>query len=641
VDALVALLLEEAEQRPVLAVWEDLHWADPSTIDLLSMVIEQTPTAPILNLLTFRPGFTPPWPQRSHMTPLTLNRLERPEVKALIGQHTGGKPLPKEVLEHIIGKTDGVPLYVEELSKAILEADFLREQNGGYQLTGPMSGLAIPATLQDSLMARLDRLPNIREVAQLGSVLGREFIYEMVEAIASTDAASLQNGLDKLVAAELLYQRGRPPRAKYIFKHALVQDAAYQSLLKRTRQYYHGQVAELLEGRYPELVQTQPELIAHHCTEAGLGEQAVKYWHEAGRQALRRSANLEAVGHLRKELEVLMTLAESAERDSTELALQTSLGAVLMTVKGYGAPEVGVAYGRANELCATIDDKEKLFPVLWGIAAYHMIRAEHATALAGAKQLFSLTENLSETPYLLEGHLMLGFTSSFVGELQVARENFEEVQRLYDAEQHAALALSYGGFDPGMMGLAYLAWTLWLLGDVEQAVARTDQAQALIRGQDNPYILARVLTWDAIIRQYVGDWRTVRARADEAVALADEHGFELVAPAGNIMSGWSRIQRGESAEGAAQVRRGVDAYRATGSGFNLPYYLIPLAEAARDLGQPEHGLEVLSEALARLRRSQERPAEAHDLLASVHGRFTEGFDSADLKEAKALLEELS
>ncbi len=701
-DAVVAWLLEEAERCPVLWVWEDLHWADPSTIELLGLVIEQTPTAPILNVLTFRPSFAPPWPQRTHMTPLTLNRLERGEVEALIGQHSRGKALPAEVIEHIVDKTDGVPLYVEELTKAILEADFLREHDGRYQLTGPMSQMTIPATLQDSLMARLDRLPNIREVAQLGAVLGREFGYEMVEAIASVDEASLQNGLDELVAAELLYQRGRPPRARYIFKHALVQDAAYHSLLRRTRQYYHGQVAELLKSRFPEIIQTQPELVAHHCTEAGLPEQAVEHWYKAGQLALERSANLEAVGHLQKGLKVLTTLPVAAERDRTELGLRTAIGPPLMATKGYGAPEVREAYGRAHELCKQIGETEEQFPVLWGLFVVHLVRAEHDTGLAAARHLLGLAEGLSETPYLIESRLALGVESLYVGELQESRENLEEVVRLYDPEQHATLALRYGGLDPGVIVLAYLAWTLWLLGDVEQAIARADQAQTLIRRLDNTFTLARSLYWDAMLRQFVGDWRAVRARAEEAVATATEYGFVLVQAVGNIMLGWTQIHRGENVEGATRVRQGVDAYRATDAKLNLPHFLIPLAEAARGQGRAGEGLEALSEAmalvertgeryfeaelhrlkgelwleqspddhgpaedafqtaltiaraqkakslelraamsLARLRQSQGKTAEARDLLAPVYNWFTEGFDTADLKEAKSLLDELS
>ncbi len=402
------------------------------------------------------------------------------------------------------------------------------------------------------------------------------------------------------------------------------------------------------------------------------------------------------------EYEVLTTLPESAERDKTELALQTSLGPALMMIKGYAAPEVIEAYGRARELCERIDEKEELFPVLWGIAAYSMVRAEHSMAVAEALHLLGIAESNAKTPYLLEGHLLLDATTFYTGDLHEAREQLEEGLRHYDPEQHATLALAYGGLDPEVIGLAYLAWILWLLGYVEQAVAHTDQAQTLIRQLDNTYTLARSLYWDAILRQYIGDWRAVRARADEAITMGSEHGLALVTPIGNIMSGWSRIQMGEHEEGAAQVRQGMAAYRATGAKMQLPHFMIPLVEAARNLGQPEEGLEVLAEALAlmestgerymeaefhrlrgelllelapddhapaeaafqqaiavaqaqgakslelraaislaRLCRSQDRVAEAHDLLAPVFDWFTEGFDTADLKEAKALLDELS
>ena len=274
-DALVAWLLEEAERQPVLAVYEDLHWADPSTLELLGMLVEQAPTASMLHVLTFRPDFIPPWPMRSHMTPLTLSRLERPQVEALLTHLAGGKALPAEVVQYIVTKTDGVPLFVEELTKMLLESALLREDTDHYTLLRPLSSLTIPATLQDALMARLERVPGVKEVAQLGAVLGREFPYAWLRAISPLDEDTLQDRLAQLVASELLYQRGRPPRARYIFKHALIQEAAYQSLLKSTRQQVHQQVAALLEARFPETVEGQPELLAHHCTEAGLTEQAI------------------------------------------------------------------------------------------------------------------------------------------------------------------------------------------------------------------------------------------------------------------------------------------------------------------------------------------------------------------------------
>src|SRR5262249_37788352 len=293
-DALVAWLAAEAERQPVLVAWEDLHWADPTTLEMLGLVVEQAPTVPMLHVLTYRPEFSPPWPPRSHITPLVLHRLERPQVEALIAQRDGGKTLPAEVVPHIVAKTDGVPLYVEELTKMLLASALLREEANQYVLTGPLRTVAIPETLQDALMARLDQLNMAKEVAQLGAVLGREFPYDLLQAIAPQDEDTLQAGLAQLVGAELLYQRGRPPRAPYIFKHALIQDAAYASLLKSPRQHVHQQVAHVLEARFPALVETQPEFIAQHYTAAGCAEQAVPYWQRAGEQASDRSAPLEA-----------------------------------------------------------------------------------------------------------------------------------------------------------------------------------------------------------------------------------------------------------------------------------------------------------------------------------------------------------
>ncbi|MBE9508851.1 MAG: AAA family ATPase, partial [Chloroflexi bacterium] len=393
-DSLVAWLLEEAERQPMLVVYEDLHWADPSTLEILGLHVDQVPTAPMLTVLIFRPEFVPPWPTRSHITPITLNRLERPQVEAMITQLGGGKALPAEVVQHIVARTDGVPLYVEELTKMLLESDLLREEADHYALAGALSGVAIPATLQDSLMARLDRLPMVREVAQLGAVLGREFAYEMLRALAAVEESKLQDRLGQLVGAELLYQRGRPPRAKYMFKHALIQDAAYASLLKRTRQQYHQQIAQMLEAEFPETVETEPELVAHHYTEAGLNEQAVGYWHQAGKRATQRSAHVEAINHLTKALEVLMTLPDTLERARQELDLQITLGPVLMAVKGQSSPDTEWAYARARELCQQVGETPQLFPVLHGLWRFYMVRAELQTTRELAEQLFSLAQRV-------------------------------------------------------------------------------------------------------------------------------------------------------------------------------------------------------------------------------------------------------
>jgi class 3 adenylate cyclase len=386
-DALVALTLEEAERHPLLAVWEDVHWADQSTLDLLGQLIDQAPTVPFLIVLTFRPEFTPPWPVRSHVRPLTLSRLERPQIEVMATRLAGGKALPVEVVEHIVQKTDGVPLFVEEMTKAVLGSGVLRADGDRYTLTGPLSEISIPASLHESLMARLDRLPTLREVAQLGAVLGRDFAYEMLRAITALDEPRLRDVLGRLVEAELLYQRGRPPRSRYIFKHALIQDAAYQSLLRRTRQQYHRQVAELLESSFADTVEASPELVAHHYSEAGLPQQAVTYWQRAGEKATRRSANQEAIGHLTAGLAQLEQLPETPERAKRELALQRLLGQASFATRGYASPEATRAFRRARELCAAIGDDVSIYPILFGVWLLQLTGAYHTNAETTANEI--------------------------------------------------------------------------------------------------------------------------------------------------------------------------------------------------------------------------------------------------------------
>ena len=396
-EALVTWLLEEGERKATLAAWEDLHWADPSTLELLRLFLDQAPTIRILTLLTFRPEFSPPWGMRSHFTQLTLSRLGRRQVEGMIAGVMGGEVLPSEVVEQVVSKTDGVPLFVEELTKMVLESGLLRKRENHYELSGPLPPLAIPATLQDSLMARLDRLSAVREVAQLGATLGREFTYELLEAVWPGEQATLQRGLAQLVEAELLYQRGLPPQTRYLFKHALIQETAYHSVLKSKRQQYHTRIAQVLEERFPETQETQPELLAHHYTEAGLVAQAIPYWQSAGQRASRRSAHVEAIGHLTKGLELLKTLPDTPERAQQELMLQIALGASLQATKGFAAPEVEQAYTRARELCQQMGETPQLFPVLWDWAVLYCVRGEYKTARELAEQLLSAGPDTSKT----------------------------------------------------------------------------------------------------------------------------------------------------------------------------------------------------------------------------------------------------
>jgi predicted ATPase len=493
-----------AERQPVLAVWEDLHWADPSTLELLSLISDQVPTARLLTLMTSRPEFRPPWAPRSHFTRLTLGRLPRPQVETMVRQLTADKPLPAEVLAEVVAKTDGVPLFVEELVKMLLESGLVREEADRYAVVGPLPPLAIPATVQDSLMARLDRLAAARAVAQLGAVLGREFTDGLIRALALLDDATLQQGLAQLVAAELLYQRGRPPQATYLFKHALIQEAAYQSLLKSTRQQFHQRAAQVLEARFSELCETQPELLAHHLTEAGLTAQALGYWQRAGQRALARSANLEAIGHLTTGIALLETLPESPTRAAQELLLLITLGPALMATQGYASPEAGRTYARARALCQEVEGTPQLAQVFFGLWVFYHARAEHTIGRELSEQFLTLACRMQDPALLLVGHQMVGQSLFCLGELAHARERFKEALAYDDPEQHRALALLYV-MDPVVASHAWLSFTLWLLGYPDHAQRHNRTALTLAHELGHALTQGSALAWAAFFHALRGE----------------------------------------------------------------------------------------------------------------------------------------
>jgi class 3 adenylate cyclase len=462
-ETIVAILQEHAEQQPVLFILEDLHWTDPTTLELLNLVIEQIPTASVLVLLTCRPTFQPSWSHRSYLSEITVNRLSHTQVAQIVTCITDGKTLPQEVLGQIVEKTDGVPLFVEEMTKAILEAGYLKEVHGHYELTGSLRALTIPVTLQDSLMARLDRLVTAKGIAQLAAVLGRQFAYALLQRVSQVDAMTLQRELGRLVDAELVYQRGVPPHSTYVFKHALIQDAAYASLLKSTRQHYHQQIAQVLEAQFPETAETQPELLAHHYTEAALPEKAVPYWHHAGQRASERSAHVEAIAHLRQGLPLLQTLPETPGRVQREVDLLIALGASLIAVKGYAASEVAHTYIRAQHLCQHLDDPQQLFPVLRGLCSYYNVRAEYQTAHELGEQLLTLAQQAQDSAMLVAAHAALGRTLFWLGATAAAHAHFMQGIALYDPTQHRASAFLYGE-DAGVVCRGHAARALWLLG---------------------------------------------------------------------------------------------------------------------------------------------------------------------------------
>jgi class 3 adenylate cyclase/predicted ATPase len=699
-QALLTILLRIAAQQPVLFVMEDLHWVDPSTLELLSLLVDQGPTARILALCTCRPDFTPPWTGRAHLTQITVPRLPSRQAVEVIRQVAHGKALPPEVVAQIVAKTDGVPLFVEELTKMVLESDLLQEQDDRYELAGPLPPLAIPATLHDSLMARLDRLATVKALAQLGATLGREFSYALLQAVSPWDEDTLRRGLLQLVEAEFLYQRGLPPQATYVFKHALIQEAAYQSLLKSTRQQYHQRIAQAVEAQFPELVETQPALLAHHYTEAGFREQALVYWQRAGQQALQRSANLEAISHLTKGLELLMTLPDTPGRAQQELNLQIALGPALMATQGIAAPEVEQTYARARALCAQVGETPQLFPTLLGLCRFYRNQGALSTARELGEQLDRLAQHAAAPTPRMEAHDVLAGILTFLGDYPAARRHCEQGIALTDPTAQQALTLRHVEA-PGVMCLLHAALTLWCLGYPTQAVRRMEEARALARELAHPYSQVLVQHFATWLHHRRRDVSAVQAQGEALMALATAQGFPLWAAFGTCWQGWALAMQRQSKTGLAQLYQGMEAVLATGNTLSRPFCLVLLAEAAGHVGQVEEALRLLAEALTAFEASrrgdmlteayrlqgefllrqavpdvpqaeacfqqavaiarrqqakswelrgamslghlwqhQGKRTEAHELLAPIYGWFTEGFDTADLQEAKALLESL-
>lgn len=661
-DMLVGMTLDFAERGAFLELWEDLHWADPSTLELIGLLVEQAPTTSLLTLTTARPEFVPPWPARSHITPITLNRLERPHAAALVARLVGEKPLPDEVIDHIVTKTDGVPLYVEELTKTILASDILQDVGEHFELTGPLESLAIPDTLQESLMARLDRLPEVREIVQLGSVLGREFAYEMISGLSNSGDGILEDGLGQLVDAELLYQRGRPRRAKYIFKHALVQDAAYASLLRRTRQQYHQQVAELLEAEFPDIVQNQPELIARHYGEAGIDDRAIDYLWKAGERSLLRSANEEAIAHLNMGLEIIGGMTDGAEWERQELDMLLISAPALVAVRGYAAPEVAPAYRRALELCRKLGDVDKEISVLLGQSMFHFLQADILLARQLADQAVDLAKTSMEQGFALVAQRQLGLVSCFQGELDFSVACFDKVATSYDIDIHGELAFRRGGADFGVAALATNGFVLVPLGYSDQARNKCAAAMAIAEEKGFPQYIA----WITAIRGGVhldrGAFPDAIAETKKALALDQAIGSRLFVPnwAINLADAYGRS--GEVVKGLGVIADALDhvtrteeryseaeLYRIRGElrllGDTADYTTAEASfqkaiEIARAQKAKTWELRAAT-SLARLWQEQGKADAARDLLRPVYDWFTKGFDTADLKGAKALLDELA
>ncbi len=696
-EAIVTLVLELAESQPVLLVVEDLHWVDPSTLEWLSLLLDQIAGSTVFILLTGRSYFQNPWMQSSHVTQLTLTRLAGEQVEQMMTHLAGGKPLPDEVLQPLVPKTDGVPLFVEELTRTLLETNLLREGETQYELAAPLPDLAIPATLHDSLMSRLDRLGKAKIIVQLGATAGRQFSYQLIQAVLQWEEDELQVELQRLIEAEFLYPYGLPPHTTYIFKHTMQQEIAYQALSRQMRQDYHARIAEALEHLFPDLVALQPELAAHHYTEAGLMVEAIPFWQQAGQRAIDRSANMEAIAHLSKGLDLLEQMPPSPERIQQELTLQLALGAPLLMTKGHSAPEVKSAYARAHALCRQAGESPRLFSVMMGLWRFYYARTELRTALELSEQCYTLAEDLADSVFLHESHLAIGSTLFILGDYTAARRHLEQGLALYDREQSRARGFSSGN-DPGVVCLTRLAWSLWMLGYPDQALARMDEALALAESLAHPYSMGLALQFGAVLHQFRREAEQVQIKAEATLELAEAQGFVYWLGGAKCMRGWARAALGEVEAGIAELREGLSSWLEMGATLGQTHLFLRLAEAYHQGGQLQASLGVVDDtikmvddteechyeselyrfkgellhqlspfhpeaepallraldlarsrlakslelraamSLCRYWRAQGKPTEAERILTPVFNWFTEGFETPDLRQAKALLE---
>ncbi|PON15861.1 hypothetical protein C2W62_21575 [Candidatus Entotheonella serta] len=688
-----------AVEQPVVLLVEDLHWVDPSTLEFLSLLIDQGPMVRVYSLFTFRPDFAPPWGNRAHMTSITLSRLSRSQVTQMIDRLTSGKTLPVEILDHLITQTDGVPLFIEEVTKSILESGQLVEKSGHYERVDPFLSLTIPVTLNDALMERLDRLDSANAIAQLGATIGRQFSYPLIHAISQLDEISLRRELSKLVEVEVLYQQGVIPQATYLFKHALIQEASYQSLLLSTRQQYHERVAQALEAQFPAVVAQQPEVIARHYTEAGDTESAVIYWLRAGQNASTASAYLEAQAHLRTGLELLTTHPDTPACTEQERRLQLALGHVQMIIEGFSSPATEHTFVQALTLARASDDLGDHLQALRGLSAVYTQRGKLQAARELAEQSLDLAQRAGDLEYRLHAHRSLGLSLIHLGELMTAQTHFEKALALSEVQSLSSRISP--GRDLKVESLGFLAPALWVRGYAEQALARIREMLNLAHAHVHPYSLCDALMDASLVYGYCGAWEAAYELADEGLVLAIEQGFATYRERGLVLRGRALIEWEQIIEGIAQLREGLAVLQATGAQRRQVQMSTWLIEAYVRNGQLVEGLDLLNEALAmaqaqearideqrlyclkgtlllslsakhqgesehwfrqalvlaraceakslelqaamclaRLWQSQGKYQEAHDLLAPVYNWFTEGFDTADLKDAKKLLNEL-
>jgi predicted ATPase/class 3 adenylate cyclase len=698
-EALFHQLNAKAKTAPVIIEFEDTHWIDPTSRELLSMVVQRLGSLPVLVIATSRPDQPSPWTVQQEVSTLTLGRLDRHDQITLVAQLARGKPLPAEVVEQIVDRADGVPLYIEELTKNVLEGRLLREEADRYVLVSPLPPFALPASLHDSLMERLDRFASARLVAQVAAAIGREFSYTLLSAVSRLADDILQTALGQLVAAEVVFQRSTPPDAVYAFKHALVQDAAHNSLLRSVRRRWHATIAEALENYAPELMDSQPDIFAQHYAEAGLAERSSVFWGKAGRRSAARSNILEAVMQFHKGLDELDQLPDSPELKRKKLQFWTALGSVLPSIKGYSAPETGIVYDRARELWEQLGRPLEYLEVPFGQARFHTHRGELDLAQRLDEDLIRLSHQRNDAASLVLAHFSSGRTFMFSGKFAAARTHLETAMTHYDSVIDRA-SDDQVRLHHRVSSMAFLGIVLTCLGYPEQAM--TNSAAAIIEAWEYNFAPVKVvaLLLGTVVAQLLDDDLTLSTRADQLIATATEHGFDLYRAQGLVYHGWAKARNGDLNEGISSLRSGLSAYRATGSVTWTAHYTAMLAVAFEIAGEHDeaetqlddalrlsestgdrwfaaelnrykgqllsrHGNTDAAEAfyrqaldiarqqearfwelraamsLARLCQRQGRPTEGLSVLTPVYASFTEGFETPELKRAKALSEDLA
>jgi class 3 adenylate cyclase/predicted ATPase len=621
----LAALLDQLEalarQKPVLMLFEDVHWADATSLEVLDLTVERVRALPVLALFTFRPEYEAPWTGLSHVTGIALDRLAPAEIETL-AERVAGRPLPPEVTAQIIAKTDGVPLFVEELTKAVLEGGLLVAGPQGWHLDGPLPPFAIPATLQGSLAARLDRLASVKEIAQIGAAIGREFSYPLLRAIAGRDEPALRAALAQLEEAELLFRSGAPPDARYTFKHALVQDTAYETLLKSRRQILHRQIADALRIEFAAVAAAEPELVAHHLTEAGLDEPAIEWWGKAGDEALRRSAFKEAAAHLGKAIELadkLAATAPSATPGSDRLHSQTSLGNALLWSKGHQAPETSAAFARARELASREEDASERFSAYYGLWVGHLTRGEPAPAHQMAELFLCEATARPDCPEAVVAHRISGQTCFYFGDFAGAHDHFPKTVELCD-QAHDADFVNRFGQDSRATAEIWDALTLWVLGSVDEALRLADRALADAESAAHVPTTAYALAFAALLGLLGHNPEAVAAYSQAVADIVSR--YDLPAPWVGytaFFQGWGKWSDGAEESSLAEMRRGIAIYREQGLVWLLPSFEAALAEVEASAGDTDAGLRHLDDALAELERTEQRyyEAEMHRIRAEI------------------------